>query len=50
MGGCGETGSERPYRPSFEWGDIIATLEERAGSQWDPRIIREALKWRGKTS
>lgn len=36
--------SERPYRSPFEWEEIIATLEEGAGSQWDPRVIEAALR------
>ncbi len=37
-------GSERPYRPPFEREEIIATLKEGAGSQWDPRVIEAALR------
>ncbi|MFQ5886134.1 MAG: HD domain-containing phosphohydrolase [Anaerolineae bacterium] len=43
-------GSERPYRPPFKWEEIIATLKEGAGSQWDPRVVEAALKMLEKTS
>lgn len=42
--------SERPYRPAMTREEIIATLKEGAGSQWDPRVIEAALKMLEKSS
>ena len=42
--------SERPYRPAITREEIIATLKEGAGSQWDPRVIEAAIKVVEKSS
>lgn len=42
--------SERPYRPAMTREEIMATLKEGAGSQWDPQVVEAALKMLKKTS
>jgi len=42
--------SERPYRPAMTREEIMATLEEGAGSQWDPQVVEPALKMLEETS
>lgn len=36
--------SERPYRPAMTREEMMATLKEGAGSQWDPQVVKAALK------
>jgi len=40
---------ERPYRAAMTREEIMATLKEGAGSQWDPQVVEAALKMLGKT-
>jgi len=42
--------SDRPYRLAMTREEMIATLKEGAGSQWDPRVVKAALKVLEKTS
>ena len=35
--------SERPYRRALTKNEALSILEEGAGSQWDPEIVRIAV-------
>jgi len=36
--------SDRPYRPGWELGKVVSYLEEKAGSDFDPEVVKAFLK------
>lgn len=42
--------SERPYRPAMSNGQVMETLKQGAGSQWDPIVVEAFLSALGPNS
>jgi HD-GYP domain-containing protein (c-di-GMP phosphodiesterase class II) len=40
--------SERPYRTGFTHEEALRILKEKAGTQWDAKVVKAAIEALGK--